>query len=267
MLAKNYIVAIDSGTQSVRAVLFNKEGELVAMEQVEYEPFFSQQPGWAEHRTEDYWDKLCRVCRGLMNKIDIDPRQIRSIALTSHRNTVIRDIPPGSMGLMLQPHWSPKVHNKFVKGVILGFGDVHTRAHVYRAILEGLCFELRHMQEIVQKKNGVPLRELRVGGGGSRSDVVIQIAADMFNLPASRMATSEISALGAAIDAAVATGLYPSFDAAVAAMVHKGKTFQPDAQTHRIYSQLFHEVYKQISSTMAPIYRSIARITGYPAHE
>jgi ribulose kinase len=80
------------------------------------------------------------------------------------------------------------------------------------------------------------------------------------------MATSEISALGAAIDAAVATGLYPDFDVAVTAMVRKGKTFEPDAQRHRIYSQLFHQVYKKTFHTMAPIYQDIARITGYPAH-
>ncbi len=522
MHEKNHIIAIDSGTQSIRAVLFNREGEMLAIEQAQLEPFFSLQPGWAEQRAEDYWLKLCLVCRGLMSKIDIDASQIRCIGLTSQRNTVIavdeqgqalrpgiiwldqrtvanrpplgkgwsllvgllgqteeityacknskflwikqnepevyrkthkfvqstgffvrkltgefrdsygmnagilpfdykkltwygplfqffydalgmerrhcvdlvapdqvighitmqaaaetglpeglplvvgagdkqcellgagggidptigvisfgtgtsmeviskkylrdsklrfftwpaalpgkwvlemfimrgfwmvtwfkrefghheaitaaergvapevvldeviRDIPPGSMGLMLQPHWSPTVYNKFVKGAIFGFGDVHTRAHVYRAILEGLCFELRQMQEVAQKRTGVALRELRVGGGGSRSDVAVQIAADMFNLPTSRMATSEIAALGAAIDAAVATGLYPDFDAAVAGMVRKGKTFLPDAKNHQIYSQLFHEVYKTSFATMEPIYASIARITGYPSHD
>ena len=61
---KNYIIAIDSGTQSIRAVLFDRNGEEIAIEQADYEPYFSLAPGWAEQRTEDYWDKLCRVCRG-----------------------------------------------------------------------------------------------------------------------------------------------------------------------------------------------------------
>ena len=86
----------------------------------------------------------------------------------------------------------------------------------------------------------------------------------MFNLPASRMATSEIAALGAAIDAAVGTGMYDTFEQAVTAMVRKGRTFLPNAKTHRIYTQLFHDVYKKSFHIMAPIHRKIARITGYP---
>jgi sugar (pentulose or hexulose) kinase len=86
---KNYIIAIDSGTQSIRAVLFDRHGNEIALEQANYEPYFSLAPGWAEQRTEDYWGKLCQVCKELMAKIDIDHRQIRGIGLTSQRNTVI----------------------------------------------------------------------------------------------------------------------------------------------------------------------------------
>ena len=48
---------------------------------------------------------------------------------------------------------------------IIGFGDIHTRAHIYRAIFEGICFELRRLQGIVQKKTGIPIRELRASVG------------------------------------------------------------------------------------------------------
>jgi sugar (pentulose or hexulose) kinase len=191
----------------------------------------------------------------------------RGVAPEVVLDEVIRDIPPGAMGLMLQPYWSPTVKNKYAKGAIIGFGDIHTRAHIYRAIFEGICFELRRLQEIVQQKTGIAIREIRVGGGGSRSDVAVQIAADMFNLPTARMDTYEISALGAAIDAAVGTGMYATFDEAVASMVRKGKTFDPNPQTHRIYSQLFKEVYKKSFDTMDPMYRKIAKITGYPPED
>jgi len=126
---------------------------------------------------------------------------------------------------------------------------------------------VRRVQEIVQKKTGIAIREIRVGGGGSRSDMVVQIAADMFNLPAVRMATAEISALGAAMEAAVATGIYANFEEAVAAMVRKGKTFAPNQQSHSIYSQLFNEVYKKSFDTMEPMYRKMAKITGYPQED
>ena len=107
-------------------------------------------------------------------------------------------------------------------------------------------------------------KEIRVGGGGSKSDTAVQIAADMFGLPVSRMATSEISALGAAIDAAVATGMHASFDDAVKAMVRKGRTFEPNPESSKIYNDLYHDVYTKLYTVMEPVNRRIAQITGYP---
>jgi len=177
----------------------------------------------------------------------------------------IRDIPPGSMGLMLQPHWTPMIYDKYAKGSIIGFGDVHNRAHIYRAILEGIGYELKRLYDIARKKTGIPLKEIRVGGGGSKSDVAVQIAADMFNLPVSRMRTAETCALGAAIDAAVGTGMFSSFKEAVDSMVKKGQTFKPDPTNHRIYQRLYKDVYLQTYKALEPLYRKIAKITGYPA--
>jgi sugar (pentulose or hexulose) kinase len=180
---------------------------------------------------------------------------------------MVKKIPPGSMGLMLQPHWTPMVSSKYGKGSIIGFGDVHTRAHIYRAILEGIAYELRRLYEIVHKGAGVTLSELRAGGGGSRSDVAVQTAADIFNLPVSRMATSEICALGAAIDAAVGCGMVPSFEQAVSSMVKKGRTFEPVAATSRVYDDLYREVYSKTYTRLEPLYKKIAAITGYPAED
>ena len=58
---------------------------------------------------------------------------------------LLRETPAGSMGLVLQPYWSPgvRIPGPEAKGAIIGFGDVHTRAHLYRAILEGLAYALR----------------------------------------------------------------------------------------------------------------------------
>ncbi|MFA5399522.1 MAG: FGGY-family carbohydrate kinase [Dehalococcoidia bacterium] len=177
---------------------------------------------------------------------------------------VISKIPPGSLGLMLQPYWTPMIYDKYAKGCIIGFGEVHTRAHIYRAILEGIGYELKRMYEETRRKTGIPVKEIRVGGGGSKSDVAVQIAADLFNLPVSRMGTSEICALGAAIDAAVGTGMFGSFKEAVDSMVKKGKTFQPDPASHRVYQALYEDVYLKTHKSLEPQYRRIAEITGYP---
>ncbi len=520
MADKNYVIALDSGTQSVRAVLFDRQGGVVAIAQAPHDPYFSLQPGWAEQRPEDYWAKLCQVTNALMKKVTIDPKEIAGVGITTQRGTfvpvdkqgnalrgaiiwldqrkvpdppplsmagkvlfgiaglteainyvrknskflwikrfepeiykktykfmqvtgwfvfrltgefkdsvgmvtgiwpldykklswhslkvayeafglepehmvdiytpdtvlghitaqasaetglpeglpvvvgagdkqsellgaggaidqsigvisygtatcmeiitrkyiadknlrfftwpaalphawdielfihrgfwmvtwfkqefghreaieaekrgvapevifdeVIKDIPPGSMGLMVQPYWSPMVSAKYAKGSIIGFGDVHTRAHIYRAILEGLGYELRRLYEYFHGKTGVTLREIRVGGGGSRSDMAVQIAADIFDLPTSRMATSEICALGAAIDAAVGTGMFATFDEAVASMVKKGRLFEPIAENHRVYNDLYQEVYLKTYGALEPLYKKIASVTGYPPED
>ncbi|HON61837.1 MAG TPA: FGGY family carbohydrate kinase, partial [Deltaproteobacteria bacterium] len=89
MTEKNYVIAVDSGTQSIRAVLFDAQGNELAIEQAQYDPYFSLQPGWAEQRTEDYWSKFCLVTKGLMAKISIDPEAIAGLGITTQRNTVI----------------------------------------------------------------------------------------------------------------------------------------------------------------------------------
>jgi sugar (pentulose or hexulose) kinase len=179
-------------------------------------------------------------------------------------NKEMAQIPPGSMGLMLQPHWHPLKNDPLSKGAIIGFAGHHMRPHVYRAIVEGVAYELRRMKEIIEKKSGYRIRELRVGGGGSKSDEIMQITADIFDLPATRLHTSNLSALGAAIDAAVALKIYDNFHEAVANMVRVKETFTPSEENAKIYDRLFNEVYKKICPVLTPLHYKIAEITGYP---
>ena len=121
---------------------------------------------------------------------------------------LVRAVPAGSMGLTLQPYWSPgvRIPGPEAKGAIIGFGDVHTRAHLYRAILEGLAYALREGAERTAARTGVPVTSLRIAGGGSQSPAAVQLTADVFGLPVARAHTHEASGLGAAIDAAVGLG-------------------------------------------------------------
>jgi hypothetical protein len=173
-------------------------------------------------------------------------------------------IPPGSMGLILQPYWHPLENDPLSKGAIIGFSGEHTAAHVYRAIIEGIAYELRRLGEIIQKRSGSKIRELRVGGGGSKSDEVMQITADVFNIPACRMHTSNLAALGAAMDAAVAQNIYSNFAEAAANMVRVKKTFTPRHENVVVYDKLFNEVYKKLYPALTPLHYKIAEITGYP---
>ena len=133
---------------------------------------------------------------------------------------LLKAVPAGSMGLTLQPYWGTGTNSAGpeAKGAIVGFSDVHTRAHMYRAMIEGITYALREGKELLEKRSGKKLRRLVVSGGGSQSDQIMQITADVFGMPVERPHTYEASALGAAIATAVGTGAHPDFETAVALM-------------------------------------------------
>jgi sugar (pentulose or hexulose) kinase len=190
----------------------------------------------------------------------------RGIAAEDLFDDLVKKVPPGSMGLTLQPYWSPGVRDPGpeAKGAIIGFGDVHTRAHIYRAILEGLAYALQQGREQIEKRTRRKITRLVIAGGGSQSDVAMQIAADIFGLPAERPHVYEASALGAAMNVAVGLGVYPDYVAAVKAMARTGKVFMPDPETQAVYARLYKRVYTRMYHQLQPLYREIREITGYP---
>jgi sugar (pentulose or hexulose) kinase len=179
---------------------------------------------------------------------------------------LVDKIEPGSMGLMLQPYWTPglKMPGPEAKGAVIGFGDVHTRAHLYRSILEGLAYALREGKERIEKRSRTSINSLRVSGGGSQSRNAMQLTADIFGLPTARPHLYETSGLGAAIDAAVGLGLHPDFKTAVREMTHVGEVYEPDRRNHKMYNALYHDVYKKMYKRLKPLYERIREITGYP---
>lgn len=190
----------------------------------------------------------------------------RGVAAEELFDDLVNAVPPGSLGLTLQPYWSPglKVPGPEAKGAVIGFGDVHTRAHFYRSILEGLAYALREGAERTSKRTHVPIEEVRVSGGGSQSKAAMQLTADVFGLPASRPHVFETSGLGAAIDAAVGLKLHSDFSSAVKEMTHKGETFEPKQENYAIYNELYRRVYLRMYSHLKPLYDEIRAITGYP---
>lgn len=180
---------------------------------------------------------------------------------------LLQSVPPGSQGLILQPYWSPglKYPGPEAKGSIIGFGDVHTRAHLYRAILEGIIYALREGAERTQLRSHIPITEIHVSGGGSQSRAAMQMTADIFGLPAARPHIYETSGLGAAIDAAVGLGLFSDFSQAIHEMTHPGEVFAPDQKNHALYDDFYHRVYRKMYGKLQPLYRDIRQITNYPA--
>ena len=86
---KPYVLAIDNGTQSVRALIFDLDGQLVAKNKVDIDPYFSTEPGWAEQEPDYYWAMLCKACQDLWPQLDFPKSQIKAVALTTLRATMV----------------------------------------------------------------------------------------------------------------------------------------------------------------------------------
>jgi len=182
--------------------------------------------------------------------------------------TFLDNTPAGSNGLILQPFWNPGVRfpGPEAKGAIIGFGDAHTKAHLYRAIIEGIAYALLAGTKALEKRQKRAITELRITGGGSQSDAIMQITADIFGVTAVRIHTNEATGLGAAMSMSVSTGLYQDHQEAAAAMCHIKERFEPNPKQHDLYNKLFTQVYQEMYPRLGPLYKRIKQITGYPKY-
>jgi sugar (pentulose or hexulose) kinase len=173
-------------------------------------------------------------------------------------------VPPGSQGLISLPYWSPgvKIPGPEALGAVLGFRDLHTRAHVYRCLLEGLAYSLREGKERLERRTRCRVLDLRAAGGGSRSDRLMQLTADVFGLPVSRPSVWETSGLGAAICAAAGLGAHGGFRGAMEAMTGISRVFEPDPAASRLYERFYSRVYTRMYSRLKPLYEEIRSISG-----
>lgn len=163
-------------------------------------------------------------------------------------------VSPGADRLVVLPYFmgerSP-IWDSGARGTILGLTLSHSRAHVYRALLEGVAFALRHNIE-AGVDMGFELDDTCVlVGGAANSPVWAQILSDVTGYKLIAVRGSE-AALGAALLAGIGTGCVDSFEAIRGWLVH-GETIHPDSATKGIYDRLFHiykQTYRNLKSTM-----------------
>lgn len=154
--------------------------------------------------------------------------------------------PVGSDGLMTVLEWLAPVDAMYKKGVMIGFDGRHTRAHMYRSILEAVAMTMKgHVDDMTNELN-VKLDNLIITGGGSNSDLFMQIFADVFNLPTKRNVVNGAAGLGSAICVAVACKVYKDFDEAVEHMVKIKDVFYPKEENVKVYQQIM-PIYKDIT--------------------
>jgi xylulokinase len=180
-------------------------------------------------------------------------------AFAWYRDQVGRDIPagrrddalvkeaarvsPGSDGVVFLPYLQGERtphRDASLRGALLGLSLAHTRAHLTRAVLEGVCFALKDSVEIMRELGLAPAR-LLLTGGGAKNPVLRQLMADVFGVKVATVNREEGPAYGAALLAAVGAGLFPDLATATRRTIRRRAPMAP----HRAAQQRYQELYQR----------------------
>jgi xylulokinase len=159
---------------------------------------------------------------------------------------MVKKVPPGSDGLVMLPHLQGAMapeDNPKARGVFYGFTLKHEKPHFARAIMEAIAFILRRNLDIIEDLK-IKVDEIRVLGGGARSDVWNQIKADITGKTLARTVNEEAACLGAAIFAGKGAGIYSSIEEAASKMVAIKKKYIPDKSNVEVYSKVYKKYIK-----------------------
>lgn len=178
------------------------------------------------------------------------------------QNAAIEQIPPGSGGLIFLPYLNgertPHV-NPDLSGVFFGVNIGTTRAHMERAVMEGVTFSLMQCMELCQNL-GYHANHLIASGGGAKSAPWLQMQADIFGAPILVAATEEQACLGAAIAAGSGVGIYSSIDQGCQINVqYKDVQVIPNPERHQIYME-YYDIYKNLFRSCWQELQSITRL-------
>ncbi|MGQ9787643.1 MAG: xylulokinase, partial [Anaerolineae bacterium] len=178
-------------------------------------------------------------------------------AQASGRNAydlILADASPEPSRLLFLPHLSGSgtpLLDIASKGAVLGLTFGTTRRDVAKAILEGLTFELRVNLDLL-REGGVFINELRAIGGGARSELWLQLKADILGVPVVTPEVTEAACLGAALLAGVGAGVYASIEQAVAQVLRLTRTYQPCPERAARYERLY-ALYRAVYPAVVPI--------------
>lgn len=171
----------------------------------------------------------------------------QGVSEEEYLNEQAQHVPAGSDGLMTVLDWLANPWEPYKRGVMIGFNAHHDYRYMYRSILEGIAYTMKNNVTNMTNELGKTIEEVIITGGGSNSDLLMQIFADVFNLPIKRNAVNGSASVGAAINAAVGLGIYTSYEQAVDKMVKVKDTFLPIPENVAIYRQLNEEVYQGLT--------------------
>ncbi len=260
------IVGLGALSKNIAAVSYGTASTVEVSNRKYHEPetflpaYGSAIPGWYNMEVQiyrGYW-MLGWFSKEFASS-EINEAKIQKMAVEEVLNKKLGEIPPGCDGLVLQPYWGAGLKRPLAKGSIVGFSDVHTREHLYRAIIEGIAYALREGLEGIEKSQKHKVSQIMISGGGSQSTAICQITADIFGLPVSKIQTFEATTLGAAIAVFLATKQFDDYEQAKQAMVHVSTTFVPNKNHQEQYDYLYKKVYLKMYPQFKDVYRDLKK--------
>ncbi len=173
-------------------------------------------------------------------------------------------VAPGAEGLLFLPYLTGErtpYPDPLARGAWVGLTVRHTRAHMTRAVLEGVAFGLKDSFTLIQNAGLGEVKQVRVSGGGARSPIWRQIMADVLESELVSVNTTEGAAYGAALLAGVGSGLWADVPSACQSVIHVTDTIAPNEQVTGRY-KVFYEHYQALYPALADEFRSIANTVG-----
>lgn len=183
------------------------------------------------------------------------------LSVEDYLNREAAMVPAGSDGLLTVLDWLAPTDEPWRKGAIVGFDGRQGRAHMYRSVLEAIAMTMAGKSDLMAAELGTSYDRVIVSGGGSNSDLMMQIVADCYGIPSVRTELNNAASLGSAICAAVGTGVFAGFDEATRAMVRPAAAFQPDPANHEFYTRL-RPIHAALASALADTNRQLHGLTG-----
>lgn len=169
--------------------------------------------------------------------------------------------PAGAEGLIFLPYLTGErtPHaDPFARGAFVGLTLRHGRGHLIRAVMEGVAMGLRDALEIMRTL-GIPVKQVRISGGGARSALWRQIVADVFGVEVATVTATEGAAYGAALLAGVGAGLYPTVEAACAATIGIAGSTHPEVDRAAGYDRLY-AIYRDLYLSVKSSFRRLGEL-------
>jgi xylulokinase len=170
-----------------------------------------------------------------------------------------KPIPPGSDGLLFLPYLTGErtPHpDPLARGAFVGLTVRHTRAHLARAVLEGVAFGLRDSFALMQSAGLAGVTQARISGGGTRSQLWRQILADVLQVELATINTTEGAAYGAALLAAVGSGAFASVPEACQQVIRVTGVTRP-GETTAVYDALY-PLYRRLYPALQPTFHRLS---------